>query len=73
MKRLTRSVLNTYPEVLFVVKQKDGDREWWSAHETVAEGLEDDGPAVVAHYQLTGAYKLQRAVRTIESVTRNRK
>jgi hypothetical protein len=72
MAKLTKKILHKFPEVVFVAKKSDGDSEWFDCHEEAAECMDDDGPAVVAHYTLGGVYKLQKTVRTIDNVM-NRK
>ena len=69
MAKLTRKVLEQFPEVVFVAKKKDGDTQWLDAQEEAADCIEDDGPTVVAHYTLSGVYKLVKTSRTLESVS----
>lgn len=73
MAKLTRRTLEQFPQVVFVAKKSDRDSEWFDCREAAAECMDDDGPAVVAHYTLGGVYKLQKTVRTVDNVMNRKK
>lgn len=69
MKKMTKKVLEQFPEVIFVGKRRDLGSEWFETYEDAGDCIEDDGPSIVAHYKLTGVYRLVKTSRTVDSIS----
>jgi hypothetical protein len=62
-----------FPKWLFVSKRDDDGTEWFNADEEQMAVIEDDGPTLVASYQLVKVNKLQKLPHITPLKTRSRK